>query len=108
MAHRIVTDETFSDDEPTEFRLRYRLGLEMPLNGLHLDPKELYAKVNNEYLGIWADSMADLEIRGLFSIGYLDTKDNKVELGLEYRVNEFNKPAKAQQFWLTFGWFLSI
>jgi hypothetical protein len=108
VAHRIVTDETFSSSEPVDFRLRYRLGLEKPLNGRNIDPKEFYAKVNNEYLGIWSDSKADLEIRGLFAIGYNATDDNKVELGVEYRVNDFKEPVRAQQFWMTVGWFISI
>jgi hypothetical protein len=108
MAHRIVTDETFSSDAPAEFRVRYRLGLEKPLNGLHLDPDEFYAKVNNEYLGMWSDGKADMEIRALLTIGYNTSSENKVELGMEYRVNEFAKETKAQQFWINLGWFFSI
>ncbi|CAG5072800.1 hypothetical protein DYBT9623_04340 [Dyadobacter sp. CECT 9623] len=108
LAHRIVTDETFSPAEPVEFRARYRLGIEMPLNGRQIDPREFYSKVNNEYLGLWSDGEADLEIRGLLALGYNATDSNKIELGFEYRVNEFDNPAKAQQFWLTIGWFVSI
>jgi hypothetical protein len=108
VAHRIVTDETFSLQEAPEFRARYRLGLEMPLEGRQIDPREFYGKVNNEYLGLWSDGEGDLEIRGLLALGYNATDDNKVELGVEYRVNEFNNTAKAQQFWLTIGWFVSI
>ncbi|KAA0993484.1 DUF2490 domain-containing protein [Dyadobacter aurulentus] len=108
LAHRIVTDETFSPGEAPEFRLRYRLGLERPLNGQQIDPKEFYGKFNNEYLGLWADGEADLEIRGLLALGYNATDDNKIELGVEYRVNDFNKSINAQQFWLTIGWFVSI
>lgn len=108
VAHRIVTDETISAHAPAEFRLRYRLGLEMPLNGRQIDPKEFYGKVNNEYLGIFSNSDPDLEIRGLLALGYNASDSNKIELGLEYRVNEFNASIKAQQFWLTIAWFVSI
>ena len=108
MAHRIVTDETFRKSEPASYRLRYRLGMEKALNGRQIDPKEMYLKFNNEYLGIWSDRSADLEIRGLLSLGYNATDDHKFELGVEYRVNEFNQPVKAQQFWVTIGVFLSI
>ncbi|MCF0040438.1 DUF2490 domain-containing protein [Dyadobacter fanqingshengii] len=108
VAHRIVADETFSADNSPEFRLRYRLGLEMPLNGQQIDPKEFYGKINNEYLGIFSNSDPDLEIRGLAAIGYNASDNNKIELGLEYRVNEFNTQTKAQQFWLTIAWFVSI
>ena len=108
VAHRIVADETFSADNSPEFRLRYRLGLEMPLNGQQIDPKEFYGKINNEYLGIFSNSDPDLEIRGLAAIGYNASDNNKIELGLEYRINEFNTQTKAQQFWLTIAWFVSI
>lgn len=108
VAHRIVTDETFGGGDDFDFRVRYRLGLERPLNGLHIDPKEFYAKFNNEYLGILSDQRVDLEIRGLLALGYNATDDNKIELGVEYRVNEFNEPGRAQQFWMTIGWFISL
>ena len=108
IAHRIVTDETFRKSEPASYRLRYRLGMEKALNGMQIDPKEMYLKFNNEYLGIWSDRSADLEIRGLLALGYNATDDHKFELGVEYRVNEFNQPVKAQQFWVTIGVFLSI
>ena len=108
MAHRIVTDETFRKSEPASFRLRYRLGIEKALNGRQIDPKEMYLKFNNEYLGILSDRSADLEIRGLLALGYNATDDRKFELGVEYRVNEFNQPVRAQQFWVTVGLFLSI
>jgi len=108
IAHRIVADETFRSNDPAEFRLRYRLGVEKPLNGRDIDPKEFYAKLNNEYLGIVADSRADMEIRASLALGYNATDNNKIELGVEYRVNEFNANVQAQQFWLTLGWFIGI
>ncbi|MFC5412891.1 DUF2490 domain-containing protein [Larkinella bovis] len=108
MAHRVVTDETFQPGEPIEVRLRYRLGMEKALNGRQIDPKELYLKVNNEYLGTWSSPATDLEIRGALALGYNSTDTNKIELGLEYRVNEFNQPQQAHQFWATVSFFVSI
>ena len=108
LAHRIVTDETFRKGSAAQVRLRYRLGLEKALNGVNIDPKEFYAKFNNEYLGIYEDKSADLEIRALLALGYNATDNNRVEVGFEYRVNEFNKPVQAQQYWMTIAWFISI
>ncbi|HTE24206.1 DUF2490 domain-containing protein [Flavitalea sp.] len=108
LAHRVVLDETLRTDEPTEIRLRYRLGLEKALNGRTIDPKEFYAKFNNEYLGIWSSANTDLEIRASGAMGYNARDNSKIELGLEYRVNEFYTAAKAQQFWVTVAWYLSI
>ncbi|GAB3883005.1 DUF2490 domain-containing protein [Spirosoma agri] len=108
VAHRLVIDETFRKTDPTEIRLRYRLGLERALSGRQIDPKELYVKLQNEYLGIWSAAGPDLEIRASTALGYNATDDNQIELGFEYRVNEFNQPSKAHQYWTTISWFVSI
>ncbi|KAA6437002.1 DUF2490 domain-containing protein [Dyadobacter flavalbus] len=108
IAHRIVTDETFRRDSAVQVRLRYRIGFEKALNGVNIDPKEFYAKLNNEYLGIYEDKSADLEIRALLALGYNATDNNRIEMGFEYRVNEFNKSVQSQQYWLAVSWFISI
>ncbi len=108
LAHRVVTDQTFRSDEAAEYRLRYRLSAEKPFNGFQIDPKEFYGKLSNEYLGIWSDESPDLEIRASVAGGYNASDDNKIELGFEYRINEFNKSINAQQFWVTIAWYLSI
>ena len=108
LAHRVVLDETFSKDEPVELRLRYRLSAEKALNGRSVDPREFYLKLNNEYLGIFGSGSPDLEIRASAALGYDVSDTNKIEFGLEYRVNEFYTAAKAQQFWVTIAWYLSV
>ena len=40
MAHRVSTDQTFVKDAPTEYRFWYRVSLEIPYNGISIDPKE--------------------------------------------------------------------
>lgn len=108
IAHRVVTDETFQPANPVEIRLRYRLGVEKALNGRQIDPKEMYVKVNNEYLGIWSSQTTDLEIRSSLALGYNLANTNKIELGLEHRVNELGQLDKAHQFWVTLFFFVSI
>ncbi|SOD93060.1 DUF2490 domain-containing protein [Spirosoma fluviale] len=108
VAHRLVLDETFRPDEPVEVRLRYRLSLEKALNGQRVDPNEMYLRFNNEYLGIWAPNRTDLEIRASFAVGYNALNGNKIELGAEYRVNEFDQSSQAHQYWATVSWFINI
>ena len=108
LAHRVVGDQTFRSDEATEYRLRYRLSAELPFNGFQIDSKEFYGKASNEYLGIWSDQSPDFEIRASAAAGYNASDNNKIELGFEYRTNEFNKDINAQQFWVTIVWYLSI
>ena len=108
VAHRFVVDETFRQTEPLEVRVRYRLSLEKALNGRQIDPNEMYVKFNNEYLGIWASNRTDLEIRGSLALGYNAVNETKIELGFEYRVNEFDQPRQAHQYWATVSWFITI
>lgn len=108
VAHRFVVDETFRQTEPLEVRARYRLSLEKALNGREIDAHEMYVKVNNEYLGIWSSNRTDLEIRGSLALGYNAINDTKIELGFEYRVNEFDQPRQAHQYWATVSWFITI
>lgn len=108
LAHRFSSDQTFSNEEKPEFRLRYRLTSEIALNGESVDPKEFYIKLNNEYLNSWQGMDYDLEIRLSPLLGY-DIKDNnKIELGLDYRVNSFLNNNTRHSFWLSLNWFFEI
>ncbi|MCF2501335.1 DUF2490 domain-containing protein [Dyadobacter chenhuakuii] len=108
VAHRVLADETFTNNGLSSFRINYRIGIQKPLNGQYIDPKEFYAKVNNDFLGTWSHGESDFEIGILPALGYTATANNKIELGVDYRVNELKKNSIAQQFWVTLGWFISI
>jgi hypothetical protein len=108
LAHRFSSDQTFSNGEKPEFRLRYRITSEIPLNGESVDPKEFYIKLNNEYLNSWQGTDYDFEIRLAPLLGYDITDDNKIELGLDYRVNSFLNNGTRHSFWLSLNWFIEI
>ncbi|MCF2502171.1 DUF2490 domain-containing protein [Dyadobacter sp. CY107] len=108
VAHRVLADETFTNHGLSNFRISYRIGIQKPLNGQYIDPKEFYAKVNNDFLGTWSRDESDFEIGILPTLGYTATANNKIELGVDYRVNELRKDSITQQFWVTLGWFISI
>ena len=108
LAHRISTDQTITPDEPTSYRLRYRLTTEIPLNGISADVGEFYLKINNEYLNEFEDGDYDLEIRLIPFLGYKFTDSNKVELGVDYRLNSFLKDGTSNRFWLGMNWYLKI
>jgi hypothetical protein len=88
LSHRFRTDQTFDEDEAVQFRLRYRASWEKPLNGLQVDPKEYYLKLNNEYLASMQYSKDNLEIRGLAVVGYTIGEDNRIEAGVDYRLEQ--------------------
>ena len=108
VAHRVVTDQTFSLSEATEYRLRYRLAMEIPLNGQSADPKEFYLKISNEYLNSVQNSDYDFEIRLVPLLGYRVSENQKIEVGLDYRVISFLNQHARHSFWTSINWFIEI
>lgn len=108
LAHRIRTDQTFEKGESIQLRLRYRLSWEKPLSGLKVDPKEFYLKLNNEYLGILQDKKGNLEIRGLASLGYNISDENKIETGIDYRVEKLIKDTPVHKVFLNVSFYHSF
>jgi len=100
LAHRFQTDQTFNINKATEYRLRYRLSAEIPLNGYTLDPKELFIKVNNEYLNSIQDITYDLEIRAAGFLGYALSPKTKIEIGIDNRIDSFINDSLRNRLWL--------
>lgn len=105
LAHRISTDQTFSDKNDNSFRLRYRLASEIPLNGQNVDPNEFYLKISNEYLKEWQRGGHELEIRIVPVIGYLISSKNKIEFGLDYRIGSVLDSRPDQFYWTAISWY---
>lgn len=108
LAHRISTDQTFEPGEPWEFRLRYRAAADFGLNGREVDPGEFYLKFNNEYLGSIEGKEWDLEVRLVPVLGYAVNDDNKIEFGLDYRMDSFLAGPSHSTFWVALNWFVSF
>lgn len=108
LVHRFVFDQTFSASEATQFRLRYRAAIQLPLNGLALNERELYLKLSNEYLSEWQAEEFDLEIRGVLSLGYRITDTNKVEMGLDNRYDAFLQGQGRLRSWTVLSWYLAF
>lgn len=108
LAHRFSADQTLNSKDQNEYRLRYRITLEFPLNGEAVDPKEFYLKINNEYLNSFQGKTYDLELRLVPLLGYEFTDNNKLEFGLDYRINSFLNNASNNNLWITLNWFLKI
>ena len=108
LAHRFSSDQTLEKNERTEYRLRYRLSASIPTNGQSIDPKEFYLKINNEYLNAWQGKDYDIEIRIVPHLGYKFSDVNKVELGLDYRLNSFLNNSSRNRFWTAINWYIAI
>ncbi len=107
-SHRIAADQTFSALASPEFRLRYRLSGERALNGETVDPREFFAKFNNEYLGGMQGGEFDPEVRLAAFLGYAITPSKKLELGLENRLNGFVEDTIRQRWWIGVNVFVSL
>jgi hypothetical protein len=107
-AHRVSSEQTFSSVERPEFRLRYRITSEIPLNGVSVDEGEFYVKINNEYLNSLQANKYDLEIRLVPLLGYDITDNFKLELGLDYRVDSFIYTITEHNYWICFNVFIDI
>lgn len=108
LSHRLVSDQTFAATESANYRLRYRLASELPLNGQSADSKEFYLKISNEYLNSLQAQEYDLEIRFVPMIGYGITDNHKVEVGLDYRLNSFLTNKGRHSLWMSLNWFFEM
>lgn len=108
IAHRLSMDQTFSKHDDTEFRFRYRISSEVPLQGQTLDPAEFFLKLSNEYLNSFQGEGYDLEIRGAAFLGYTLHSDSKLELGVDYRADSFITDSMRNRFWIGFNFYFTI
>jgi hypothetical protein len=108
LAHRFLSDQTFSESEEPEFRLRYRITSELPLNGESVNPREFYLKINNEYINSLQEKTYDLEIRLVPLLGYEITEQFKIETGVDYRINSFLTDNTRHSYWMTLNFFIEL
>ncbi|MBR9921263.1 MAG: DUF2490 domain-containing protein [Bacteroidetes bacterium] len=108
LAHRFSTDQTWAKEEKPVYRFRYRLASEFPLNGQKTDPREFYIKLSNEYLYISSFAFDDFEIRLSPILGYALTNNNKLEVGLDYRIDSFRLTYNRSSFWTRVSWYVSF
>ena len=108
LGHRFSSDQTFEKHNATRWRFRYRITLDLPLNGQTIDVKEWYLKISNEYLNNFQSNNYDLEIRATPNLGYVFKDNNKLEFGIEYRINNFINNTTRNRYWLTLNWYLVL
>lgn len=108
IAHRIAADQTYSTSGSPEYRFRYRVAIELPLNGQSTDPGEWYLKFNQESLPSIQSGDFELELRALASLGFQINDRKKLEAGIDYRVSGIVEAPLRHNAWLSVGSFLSF
>jgi hypothetical protein len=108
LGHRFRTDQTFMEDEPAEYRFRYRLSIEIPLQGQTLNIGEYYGIVSNEVLYSIQSPETDLENRLVISMGRYISNNHKVEIGFDYRTDKYLQPDFRNRLWLNVEWYMIL
>lgn len=108
LGHRFRTDQTFSANQKAEFRARYRLSSDISLNGEFIDPREVYLKLGNEYVYSLQGDATDLEVRFVPTLGYFANDTNKLEIGVDYRMDSFLDATANHRFWINLGYYMSL
>jgi hypothetical protein len=108
LSHRLLSDQTFKNNDNTEIRFRYRLSSEIPLQGNTLDLNEFFLKISNEYLNSLYQNSYDLEIRGAVFLGYTISGLGKLELGLDYRLDSFIEGTARNRYWIGLNVYISF
>lgn len=105
--HRVRTDQTFYHNKATKFRFRYRLLLELPLQGQSIDYSEFYMVVSDEILYAIQDKEQDYENRLILYLGYFFENSNKLQLGLDYRTGFSSEPL-IHNYWIRVGYLVNL
>lgn len=103
--HRLRIEERFVGAE-TFTRLRYRMGIDFPLNGQALDVKEAYTLYNAESLLQLNNNQSprvDFRISG--GVGVLVTPKTKLQATFQYRFEQLTQIQTGRWFLLFGGYF---
>lgn len=107
IGHRFRTDQTWTN-ESVLHRYRYRLSLEIPINGFSLDPKEFYLLVQDEPIVSLESGESDVENRIYGAVGYLFANAYKLQTGIDYRTDRYFVDGFRHRIWWKTGLFIKI
>ncbi|MCB7481663.1 DUF2490 domain-containing protein [Christiangramia sediminis] len=100
IAHRIRFEERFR--EQTSFRSRYEFSVEFPLSGDRVDEKEFFMVTNTEALwSMGKQQKPSFEHRFGISVGNELFRNTKLDIGLEYRLDDYTQATTHELFILT-------
>ncbi len=108
LGHRIGTDQTFTKQKNTVYRMRYRAVFEKSLAGERIDKNEFYTKLGSEILYQFTQDFKDednFEWRLLPSFGYEINRSNKIEWGLDVRFKKLFSEELNLAHWFRLSWY---
>ncbi|MEX2565717.1 MAG: DUF2490 domain-containing protein [Cyclobacteriaceae bacterium] len=108
IGHRIRADQTFAPNDPVEYRLRYRISYEIPIEGQSLDPGEFYLVFSDEPIYSLQSGESGFENRFVAALGHFSEGSQKFQAGIDYRTDRFFVSEFRQRTWFKFGWYLKL
>jgi len=102
------SDQTYSRARKPEIRFRYRSGFQFPLQGQQLDAGEYYLSISDELVWSYRSPNADLENRVVAKLGLYINDKNKIEWGLEWRLEELFLEKVNHQLWVGLSWYKAL
>lgn len=106
-AHRLRADQTFYRDESPRYRFRYRLSIEIPLQGQTIDPGEFYLVTSEEVIYGFQGKEGVFQNRLAAFAGHYFRNNDKIQIGLEHRVAA-RRNATVHELWIKVGWFINL
>lgn len=108
LGHRFRFDETFMKEESPIFRFRYRISYIHELGAKKKDDSKTYFSISNEYLPTLQNKKMELEMRIMPALGFKLNERNKLELGIDYRIEELFTASHKQLFLFNVAWLPSF
>lgn len=106
--HRFRTDQTFTRNADVEVRFRYRLSMEIPLEGTKVDPGENYLVLSEEPIFSYKGGDFEIENRIAFAVGKLFTSKEKLELAVDYRTDGYIQEGFRTRLWTKISYYYNF
>lgn len=108
LGHRFRTDQSFISGQSTRYRFRYRFSLEVPLKGQSLNEGEWYLIASVEQIAQVQQARWQWEQRQATALGYYVNSKNKVEVGFDYRLDDFIENNGRHRIWTAVSYFVNL
>ncbi|MFT6868312.1 MAG: hypothetical protein ACJA08_003162 [Cyclobacteriaceae bacterium] len=104
VSHRIRADQTFELNQFVQWRIRYRLSVQIPLS----NGKQQYLLISDEPIYSLKEGTSVLENRFVLALGILLTDQCKFQIGPDYRLDGDLVTKPRTRLWLKIGWFYRL
>lgn len=101
LGHRFRFDETFQRSKSVLYRFRYRISIEKPLSS---KSNKTYFILNNEYIPSLQNKDFQMEMRLLPGLGYKLNESNKLEAGIDFRIENLFRKSHKQVYLFYLSW----